>query len=177
MSDNDPNKPRGFYRFFILITAVFSAVAAMILISFFYQAFRPLPYRFTADVYMPTPFEVCPGDLITYERGAVIEGEAIALLSGLWIDPRNGRALEPARMGDVAVFALRAHDHVSSYYEEKGHPIELQSYPLIISRTITATVPAAAVFDSPLVLEVSTIVGTPARYTVPVWVKAAGDCR
>jgi hypothetical protein len=176
MSDHDPNKPRGFYRFFILITAVFSAVAAMILISFFYQAFRPLPYRFTADIYEPTPAEVCPRDIITYERGAIIEGEATALLSAVWLDPRDGKAIEPATLGNAAAFAWRSHDHVASYYTETGHPIELQTYPLVISRTITATVPAEAVFDSPLVLEVSTIVGTPARYTVPVWVKAAGDC-
>jgi hypothetical protein len=153
-----------------------SSVGAVILVSLVYQITRPLPYRFTQDVYMPTPFEVCPGDSITYERATVITGEATALLSGVWLDPRDGKAMEPARLGDAGAFAWRSHDHVASYYEEQGHPIELQTYPLVISRTITATVPLYAVFDSPMVLEVSTIVGTPARYTVPVWVMAAGDC-
>lgn len=160
----------------IILTFVFALIAAAILLMFFYQAFRPLPYTFTSDLYVPTPSEVCPGDTITYERGVKIEGEVTALLSPVWIDPRNGKALAAPSLGDAQAFAWRSHDHVADYYAEQDHAIELQSYPLVISRTLTATVPTAAVYDSPLVLEVSTIVGTPARYTVPVWVKGAGEC-
>ena len=176
MADNEITRPKGFYRIVITVTAITSAVAAIILMAFFYQVIRPLPYEFTSDIFEATPGEVCPGETVTYERGAAIEGEATALLSAVWLDPRNGRALNPTRLGDALAFAWRSHEHLSDYYIEQGHPIVVQSYPLVITRTLTATVPITADNDAPLVLEVSTIVGTPARYSVPVWVKAAGEC-
>lgn len=144
---------------------------------FAFQVIRPLPYQFTADVYVPTTPDVCPGDVITYTRGVVIEGEATALLSSVWVDPQSGRAIYPSRLGDALVSTWRSHDHVAEYYSAQGRGIVLTPLPLTITRTLTATVPTAVAYDAPLVLEVSTVVGAPARYTVPVWVLPESDCK
>lgn len=161
----------------ILLTFVFALLAALILFMFFVRAFRPLPYSFTSKVYAPTPDEVCPGDRIEWQHVVHIEGESVAILSPVWIDPRTGKAVAPASLGDAQLFSWRSHGYLQEYYDAAGRDVTVGGYPLTITRTLTATVPAVAPYDAPLALDMATVIGSPAQYSVPVWVLPEEDCQ
>lgn len=142
-----------------------------------WRAYRPNPLSFSQGVYVPTPSEACPGDTVEWDRTSYIRSATNAILVSSWIDMDTGSPLMERELGESNIFVRYTDPDLEEYYlNEYGLQIEADEYPLTITQHRTATVPENARYNSPVALVVTTLIGQPARYTVPVLVKSEKEC-
>jgi hypothetical protein len=154
----------GFFFVLILIGAIEDTAAAR------------LPFSFTADIYDAVPNEVCPGDVIEWQRTVVVNAPVNTVTTLLWIDPDSQRV--QSIRDSTRQFIFVSNKSLSEYYlTELGREVESNEYPLTVSDTLTATVPAF-VKDGPLLLQETTVLEAREGddYTVPVWVLSEDEC-
>jgi hypothetical protein len=154
----------GFLFVLILIGAIEDASAVQ------------LPFQFTADIYDATPGEVCPGDVITWQRTVIVNAPVNTVTTRLWIDPASQRSM-PIR-DSTRQFIFVSNQTLKAYYLERfGREVEASDYPLTVSEVLTAVVPVM-VSGGPLVLEETTVLEARLgdEYLVPVWVLTSEEC-
>lgn len=136
---------------------------------------RDLPYEFTYKVYNGNQFEVCPGDVVEWTPTAIVSGRLQIIAANAWLDPATQHSELIDHTGRQLLFTDRSLLH--DYYTERGRDFNLSLYPITVSETYTATVPAM-VEDGPLLI-VFTIIYSDKEgdtYTVPFYVLDEDEC-
>jgi hypothetical protein len=107
----------------------------------------------------------------------VVNGPVNTVTTLFWIDPESQRI--QTIPGSTRQFVFVGNHNLSEYYlTEMGREVAPNEYPLVVSNTLTTTVPAL-VQDGPLLLQETTVLEAREgdEYTVPIWILSVEECQ
>jgi hypothetical protein len=164
------------------------AILLLVLVSvgtlayIYLQVISEPDFRFTEAFYEASPGWVCPGDVISWRSEIEVSGNVPPTMSTTirsWVNPETGATIAAASLGDATSFVWGDWPGAADYYKEHfGVDVVQTTYPYRAVRVLTATIPANAPYDSPLMLVTSTLSqrSARARYAVPVYVLSREAC-
>jgi hypothetical protein len=169
-------------RFYAVGTAVTLFILTVILTMLGYVMwliFRPPSFQFTAAYYEARPGEVCPGDVIEWTSRVIVSRPVVATVARTWVNLETGGTVESDETGETVVYVWGNWPGTAEYYVQQFRvEFDQLEFPIELSRTLQATVPDSAPYDTPVMLVSASLRegATLARYGVPVMVMSEEAC-